>query len=255
MMPIKACLTCISAVLLSCVTEAKNIDKYTIGVENIDYYPHYAFGHRSASFAKTILKAFFEEENISITFIPLPLKRFNRWYEEDKIDFKYPDNPEWRADEAVLFDIVYSKPVVISMAGSVVHKDNTDFELVDIKRLGTIAGFYPTLWIERIKAQKTQLVEDNNVVLVVKSVLHRMVDAINLDYSVVNYHLGNMNRRKHLVLSSRLPYNETPFHLSSIEHPELILRFNDFLKNNKEFIATAKRQFGIIDNPFDLSSF
>ncbi len=189
-------ITIVILIFLSFIALANNKSQYTIGVEDIDYYPQYAFTHKKSSFIKELLETFFTQEKISIKFVPLPLKRFNQWYSKDKIDFKYPDNKIWRVGDTNSLDITYSESVVKLMAGTVILSKNKHFKVDDIKRLGTIAGFYSALWIDRIKTGKTQQIEDGNVLSVVKLATHGMVDAINLDYSVINFQLEQLKQNK-----------------------------------------------------------
>lgn len=223
---------------------------YKIGVENIDYYPHYAFSHRPTSFSQDVLTIFFDQQDIKYEFIPLPLKRFNRWYQLDNIDFKYPDNPKWRVEDSQKLDVIYSRGVVSSIGGSVVKQENILLERKEVKKLGTIAGFYPSLWIDKIKTGDVEMIENHNVVSVIKMATHDMVDVINLDYSVVHYHLKKLGMEKELVLSKNLPYQEIMFHLSSIEHAEIINKFNIFLIENRHLIEQLKIKHKIIENPF-----
>lgn len=239
----------------SLFVSASNEKTYRIGVENIDYYPHYAYGHRDSSFSQELLTSFFVSEQLKIEFVPLPLKRFNQWYVQDNIDFKYPDNAIWRKDESNHLSLHYSNRVVSSIAGAIVHQSRMPLKLDDIKRLGTIAGFFPSLWYKRIESQKTIMVEDDNVLSVVKMLTHGIVDVINLDYSVVNFHLQQLNQSKQLIMNESLPHLDIMFHLSSIKHIHIIKRFNVFLKTNEDYVLNLKKRYQLIENPFDLNSF
>jgi len=240
--------------LLSVNSLAADKPVYSIGVENIDYYPHYAFGHRKSSFSKELLELFFKQENIKIKFVPLPIKRFNQWYTKDKIDFKYPDNAEWRTNDSSRFKIIYSDIVISYIAGTVVLNSNANLSTENIKKLGTITGFHPTLWINRINKKETKLVEDNNVISVMRLLIHGIVDGINLDYSVINFHLKQIDKEKLLIMNESLPHKKTNFHLSTVKYPKVIKKFNVFLKNNEALIKRLKNKHGIIDDPFDLNN-
>jgi polar amino acid transport system substrate-binding protein len=141
---------------------------YHIGVENIDYYPHFAFGYKKNSFAKEVLEHFFASQNTTVTFVSLPLKRFNQWYSEENIDFKYPDNPDWRQGETLNLPITYSTEVIKLTAGSTVPLKKVGIARDKITRLGTVLGFYPTLWIDRINAKQTMVIDDPNVLSVIR---------------------------------------------------------------------------------------
>jgi len=233
-----------------------NQDKvYKIGVENIDYYPHYAFGHQKNSFIKELLESFFNYHQIKYEFVPLPLKRFNQWYVKDSIDFKYPDNTNWRVNESKNLPIIYSTSVITSTAGSVILYKNLNKTRENIQRLGTITGFSSTLWLDKIKSKKVEVLNDSAVLSVIKMATHGLVDVINLDYSVVNYHLNNLKQNKKLLMSAILPNQKINFHLSTIKHENIIFKFNQFLKKNKKLVEGLKKKYKIIEDPFDLDSF
>jgi len=228
---------------------------YKIGVENIDYYPHYAFGHKKNSFTKELLESFFNANNIKYEFVALPLKRFNQWYLKDSIDFKYPDNAMWRTGESKSLPITYSSSVIKSTAGSVVQADYLNRGREKVKRLGTITGFTSALWLDKLENREIEILNDTAVLSVIKMATHGLVDAINLDYSVVNYHLNNLNQNKLLLMDPTLPNQKINFYLSTIKHKNIILKFNDFLKNNNMLIDKLKKKYQIIEDPFDLTTF
>ncbi|SEL67930.1 hypothetical protein SAMN05216262_11742 [Colwellia chukchiensis] len=104
--------------------------EYIIGVENIDYFPLYNFSPQALeqkSFTQELLTTFFSQQGYSFKFIALPLKRFDKWYLEDAIDFKFPDNRRWRSAQTSKLDINYSQPVLHLMAGSYVLKKKSKF--------------------------------------------------------------------------------------------------------------------------------
>lgn len=228
---------------------------YKIGVENIDYYPHFAFGHHENSFVKELLESFFKSNNIKYEFVPLPLKRFNQWYLKDSIDFKYPDNATWRTGESQSLPIIYSESVIKSTAGSVMLKTNLNKTRDEVKRLGTITGFTSVLWLDKLENNKITILSDSAVLSVIKMAVHGLVDVINLDYSVVNYHLNNLNKNKKLLLNPNFPNQIINFHLSTIKHKEIMLEFNYFLNYNNKLIEDLKRKYQIIEDPFDLNTF
>ena len=228
---------------------------YRIGVEDLDYYPHYAFGYRDDSFAKALFEDFFHSEQLEVQFIPLPLKRFNQWLLEQDIDFKYPDNPVWRQNESNPLPVIYSEQVIELLAGTIVPIDKVGMKRNNIHRVGTILGFHPTLWMDRIAKQQTQVLTDPNVVSVIKMPLNGLVDAIDMDYSVVHFHLQAMNHTKALVVDKSLPHHKIGYYFSTLKYPELIARFNQYQKDNQVFIQQLKIKYDIIETPFDLNSF
>ena len=104
------------SVLLSLTsTTAAFAEEFIIGVEEVSYYPLYDFAANNTnrpSFTKDLLTTFFEQHNYPYRFMALPIKRFNKWYEEKGIDFKFPDNVRWREDKRNKLNITFSESVV-----------------------------------------------------------------------------------------------------------------------------------------------
>lgn len=85
--------------------------EYVVGVEDISYYPHYESidGVFQDSYSKAILDLFSEYSGHKLVYKPLPVKRLFRSIVNGSIDFKYPDNEYWSADDKKGADIKYSK--------------------------------------------------------------------------------------------------------------------------------------------------
>lgn len=249
------CSLCWLLLILPATGYADEKTIYRIGVENIDYYPHYAFGFQKPSFAQELIERFFDDHSADVIFISLPLKRFNQWYGKDDIDFKYPDNRDWRQDEQIKRPVIYSTEVVRLTAGTTVPFNKLGIKRDNIKRLGTILGFYPTLYKDRVDAGYTTIINDPSVLSVIRMSMNGIVDGTNLDYSVINHHLKSLGKAKALLMDKSLPHMTFGFHLSTLKHPDMIARFNQFYADNQALIKRLKAKYHIIDDPFDLSSF
>ncbi|AGH44241.1 hypothetical protein [Paraglaciecola psychrophila] len=42
-----------------------------------------------------MLDKFAEDSGHKITYLPLPINQFPKWFFEEDIDFKFPDNRRW----------------------------------------------------------------------------------------------------------------------------------------------------------------
>jgi len=222
--------------------------RFVIGVEAIEYYPLYDFslaGNSKNSFVKELLSRFFDEKKYEYRFQPLPLKRFNMWYIEENIDFKFPDNTLWRNNETNKLAITYSDDVIRLEAGTYVLLENLCLKRNEVKILGTILGFYPTLWSDLIGTGQVKLFESNSPFSLVKHLLHGNVDALNLDGNVIRYQLKALNKQGRAVLNTELPHVSHAYHLSSIQYPEIIQQFNTFLTKNKVWIKALKDKYDI----------
>jgi len=222
--------------------------EFIIGVEEVSYYPLYDFSATDTSrpsYSKDLLTAFFEQHNYSYRFIALPIKRFNKWYVENGIDFKFPDNVRWRDDKQNKLNITFSQSVVKLMAGSYVLKSNANYKRDDIKKLGTIFGFVPTLWFDKLESKELELIEENTPFGIVKHILHGNVDATNVDSNVIRHNLKLIENPKAIVLNTNIKHEIYSYHLSSIKHPKIIKQFDDFLQSNPKLLQQLKKKYDI----------
>ncbi len=221
---------------------------FIVGVEALDYYPLFSFDYQNTvtpSFARELLTNFFHAKGYAFRFLPLPIKRFNRWYIERNIDFKFPDNVRWRDDEKVKLNITYSEPIIFLTAGTYVLKNNKNISRDDVKKLGTMTGFYPTLWIDKVQNKEVELVESPATMSIIKHLIHQNVDATNIDRSVINHNLVLLNSSAEVVLNPNIINEPYAYHFSSIQYPEVIKEFNRYLVQNKKMVSDLKKKYKI----------
>lgn len=249
---INALLICF-VVFSACANYKLHAKEYLIGVEDLSYYPFYDFSAKQLdqnSFTKELLTRFFKHKDYKFKFVSLPVKRFDKWFAQANIDFKFPDNARWRSQDSKKLNVKYSKSVLHLTSGSYVLKKNKNVPQQAIKRLGTMYGFYPTLWLERVQNNSIEIVELNSAFSLVKHLLHGNVDAINIEKNVINYVLKLMGETEDsIVLNKKIKYERYAFHFSSILHPEIIQEFDQFLNTHSEQIAELKNKYGIIETP------
>lgn len=224
--------------------------EFIIGVEEVSYYPLFDFSATDTSkpsFSRDILKEFFEQHNYSYRFMALPIKRFNKWYEDKGIDFKFPDNVRWQNYKNNKTNIIFSRSVIKLMAGSYVLESNATYKRNDIKKLGTIFGFVPTLWLDKVEGKELELIEENTPFSIIKHILHGNIDATNIDANVIRHNLKLVEKPKAIVLNTNIYHEVFSYHLSSIEHPEIIKQFDTFIQNNPELIQQIKKKHDIIE--------
>ncbi|OUR59993.1 hypothetical protein A9Q74_15785 [Colwellia sp. 39_35_sub15_T18] len=225
--------------------------EFIIGVEEVSYYPLYDFSATNESrpsYSKDLLTAFFKQHNYSYRFVALPIKRFNKWYVEKGIDFKFPDNMIWRDDKQNKLNITFSQSVIELMAGSYVLASNAKYRRDDVKRLATIFGFSPTLWFDKVATKEIELIEENSPLSIVKHVLHGNVDATNIDSNVIRHNLKLLKNPQTIILNTHIKHEVFSYYLSSIKHPEIIKQFDDFLQNNAKLVLQLKKKYGIIED-------
>jgi len=241
-------------IVSTCATSSQlQAKEYLIGVEDVSYYPFYDFSAGKLdqqSFTKELLSTFFRHQGYQFQFVPLPVKRFNKWFVEENIDFKFPDNERWRTPESKKLNVTYSQPVLSLIAGTFVLKKNKNRPRKTIKSLGTMFGFYPTLWLDRVQNNSLKLVESNSTFSLVKHLLYGNIDAINIEKNVIDYTLKQMQQDADaIVLNEHIKHERYSFHLSSTLHPEIILEFDEFLSEHSQEVAEIKAKYSIIETP------
>ena len=81
---------------LSCQKES-----YTIGIEALDYSPHYNGDDLSEpTFFKDFILWLSAKTNCQFEIIPLPIKRLTGELDRNKLDFIYPGNPNWHPENS-----------------------------------------------------------------------------------------------------------------------------------------------------------
>lgn len=224
--------------------------KYKVGVEDLSYYPLYDFNaidNTRPSFAHDLLTAFFNKYDIQFEFVALPIKRFDKWYVERGIDFKFPDNVRWRSDKENKLGITFSRPVLDLVAGTYVKSTNAKFDADNITKLVTMQGFYPTLWIDKIAEGNTKLIEESSPLAVVKHLLEENAQGTNIDMNVIKHQLKKLGKENQIVLAEGIYHQNFSYHFSSINYPEIIAQFNEFLNENQDFLRQLKQKYHIME--------
>ncbi len=222
--------------------------EFIIGVEDVTYYPLYDFKSNRDTFSRELLNTFAATKGYTFTFLHLPIKRFERWLIEEKIDFKYPDNERWYAEPSLRDKFTFSQSTIKLIAGTTVLKSSLNKAPSEFKILGTLLGFYPSNWIDEINSGEVELHEDNSATILIRQLLAQHLDGLNLEPSVINYYLTKLGKPTELVtIDKQYKYDVYDYHFSTIKYPKVIEEFNEFLNNNEALLAKMKKKYHIID--------
>ncbi len=232
---------------VSIISHAK-AEEYIVGVEDIEYYPHYDFTNGNKGVSKEILDLFAQSRGYYFKYRPLPVKRLYSEFVSLELDFKYPDHPMWQKDVKKNAVVSYSSPVVNIFAGTMVLPENKGRSIDSFEILGTVLGFTPFHWSGLIESKKVVIQEDHDVSRLLLQALMGRVDGADVELSVADHHLRLLGKRGALVMDPGLPHLIVPFHLSSIKHSRIIKEFDRFLIQNSSEIAAIKKQFHILES-------
>ncbi len=222
-------------------------DEYTIGVGDYEYYPYHTYVNGEyTGFEREVLDLFAQKYNLGFKHMPFPWKRLIRAYADGKLDFIFPDNPHWDTDKKEGKKVHYSKPIVQYADGVMVLSENKGKGIRFLKRLGTIRGFTPWDYYDQINSGQIQLEENNKFIPLLKQVLSKRIDGAYIDIAVARYNLHEkMKKSGALVFDPDLPHTRDFYHLSSIRHPDIVKKFDNFLDIEKDAINQLKKKYKV----------
>lgn len=218
-----------------------------IGVENQYYLPlhQYADGQYQG-FARELLDAFARDQGYTIEYRALPIPRLYASFFDGQVDLKFPDSPNWKQDQRKGRSISYSEPVVHYVDGVSIRPERRPLAVDAVRTLGTVSGFTPWAWLDRIKSGKTALAENTSLDALVRQTLAGRVDGAYASVAVIQYQLDHVVRQPGaLVFDPSLPASRDSYRLSSVRRPEVIQEFNGWLRQNRARIDALKKRHGV----------
>ncbi len=222
--------------------------EFMVGVEAQPYHPYYSVVNGEyASFARELLDAFAAARGYQFNYVPLPVKRLYGNFLAGKLDFKFPDHPQWHKELKQPFDIHYSDPVVPFIDGLLVDPAQLGQGVERIKVVGTPLGFTPAIIQAQIDEGEIALREVSKVESLLKMANMGRVDAVYMNPLVARDSLQQLKLPSDmLVFDPSLPHVKDFFYFSSIKYPEIILEFNDFLREQAVQVQALQQKFAII---------
>ena len=220
---------------------------FTVGVEDIDYFPLYAYRDGTyQGFARDVLTKFAESKGYTFEFKPFPVVRLINYFVEGKVDFKFPDNEVWAGDAKKGVNVRYSDPVVAYTDGVMVLPANRGKGTGALKKLGIVRGFTPWDYLSMIKSGAVVSKEASSLDSLVKQTLHQRVDGAYFNVAVASYYLANgLKQPDALVFDDSLPHTSSNYTLSSHKHPAIIEEFNQFLIDEAAWIRELEKKYQI----------
>lgn len=223
--------------------------QFIIGVEDLNFSPFYATQKKSPhyhGFAKDLLDLFAKDSNYRFSYTPLPVKRLFRRFIKKQVDFKFPDSKLWNTRQKKSFNIAYSHPVVTIRGAVMSYPKNVGIQKTPYV-MGTILGFTPWQFTQKIKTGKIKLHFVPTAENLLNIVLKGRIDGAFTELSVSRHYLKKMGKEGALIPDqSMLKVIPETYHLSSIKYPEIIQKFNHFLKKKKKAIKALKHRYDII---------
>lgn len=220
--------------------------EFVVGVEDLEYYPLYAM--RDGEYigaSREILDAFAKDRGYRLVYRPLPIKRLYLELMSGGVDLKFPDNPYWADVSKKGRQVVYSKPVIAYVDGVLVRPSNHGRGADAVRTLGTVSGFTPFAWLDRVKSGQVTLKENPRMELLLRQAVVGHVDGAYVSVAVANYVLaGSLNMPGALMFDPGLPHSRNHYMLSSVTRPAVVAEFDIWLEANGPLIKMIKERYG-----------
>lgn len=226
---------------------------FHIGVEDLDYYPHFTLRNGVYSgFGRELLDRFGRDRNIRFVWHPLPIKRLEQEFWSGRLDFRYPDSPRWSEGEKWHLDIHYSSPVTHIVDGVVVPENRSETLVQAIQQgqvptIGVIAGFSTGGLQEMARAGHVILYENDDLKALVRQLRHGRIQGIYGNVDVVRYLARQDRSGRPLVFKPDLPFYPAEYTLATLKHPGILAEFDQWMLDNSAWIRLLKMEYGILD--------
>lgn len=237
----------IAALLSTACGQASAGPTYEVGVEALDYYPHYSNAQGAFSgFARDLLDAFAQSQGYRFDYRPLPVARLYKTFFAGELDFKYPDNPDWQASKRQGLDIHYSVPVASYIDGVLLLPANRGKGIAQLASLGTVRGFTPWNYLDVIARGSLKVREVTTFKQSLLQGINGRVDGVYMNVDVGRYQLDKvLSQPGALVFDETLPYSSGAYRLSSIRHPAVLEALNAFLHSHAAEVQAMKDAYGL----------
>lgn len=219
-------------------------ETYTIGVENIDYLPAYGLDKGEyIGYAREVFDAFAKAKGHTFIYKPLPVPRLYASIASGDLDFKFPDNQNWAPDRREGLEYTFSGSVIDYIDG-VVRPPNSLGK--PIKILGTVTGFTPWVFLDKVKSGDVKVLENADFTSLVRQAMAGRIDGAYASVAVANRQLDEVIKNSGaLVFDSSQAHDRNSYMLSTVNHPELIKEFDAWMAENKTFIAELKERHAV----------
>mgnify|MGYP000597811660 CR=1 FL=1 len=233
-----------TTISLSTKTLAKDL---IMGVENIEYYPIYAKREgKYSGYARELFDTFAEKYGHTITYKPLPIKRLFGELLNGRLDLKFPDNAYWASDLKKDKNVSYSTGVLDYIDGVMVLPAQLAKGKDRIKNLGIVRGFTPWDYMGDVKAGTMKTKENNTLDGLVKMMKSERIQGVYFNVAVARYFLKHtLFQENAIIFDPELPHSKSKYHVSSIQHPDVLEQINAFFAEQKEFISQLKTKYEV----------
>jgi hypothetical protein len=217
---------------------------FAVGVENTPNFLPYS-EYRNGEYhgaGRDLLDAFAARQGIQFKYVVLPLRRKNQMLREGSIDFVFPDNPNWNAQEKAGIQLSYAQMLPYT-DGTLVRGGDVGKGVDRIRLLAIPLGFTPVAWLSQIGSRSVRIVEASDYDSIYQMVERNHVNAAYMNIHVAERYqaIGDMSAA--IRYDPALPHEDSVFDVSSIKYDALIDAMRNYFSSDEAL--TIKRKWGV----------
>lgn len=234
-------------ILLLFSSQIAGAEALIVGIEELHYLPYYSFENNEFSgYGHDLLAAFAADSGHELHFRALPIKRLYVEFFSGKVDFKFPDNRSWLAEERAGLPIQYSAPVINFTDGLLVLPSRVGNGVDTLKDIATVRGFTAFDYLAQIRDGRLRLSEMDTLEALTKATLSGRVDGSYFNVVVAARHLAKTERQPGaLVYDPNLPHTDSYYFLSTIKHRAILAQFDAFMSSHPELLVQLRQKWEI----------
>ena len=221
-------------------------DPLIIGVESNDYYPHYQLRNGEIQgFVKDLFARFSQDTGQAVQLRSIPLRRLLIELRRNRVHFKYPDNPKWNSQEKGE-DFTHSQPIVRYIDGTLVLPDHLGEPPQDLKTLGTLVGFTPWPYNDRIEEGDLFIYQGTTLEGVIRRTIRNETGGIYANIDVARYLMTHvMGLPDVVVFDPARPHTVSYYATSTVHQTEMLEKFNSWLSRSETFRRNLETKYQV----------
>ncbi|MBV8466386.1 MAG: transporter substrate-binding domain-containing protein [Burkholderiales bacterium] len=241
--------SCVAAVFLFTMSlgcRASDEKTFVVGVEDYpNFLPYSAYQDgKYSGLGKDILDAFAKEHGYVFRYEVYPLKRRDALFVAGKLDFSFPDNPNWVADLKKHVTISYA-PMLEFTDGVLVNPEFLGKGLGHLKVLGIPLGFTPYPYQQLMTTGTLRVEESPQYDTLYQKLIAKRIDGAYMNTRIARYYWSKILKADEapVAYDPDLPHASGYWYVSSIKYGHIVEQFKQFLSTHQVQIDDLKKQY------------
>jgi len=228
-------------VVCLCLPAAVNAD-FLIAMPEGDYFPQYDTTQGDArGFLPEVIAAFAKTSGQGFIIQPFPIKRYQRLLKSGQVDFILPSNPLW-TDARNLNGLHFSAVIMISRSGFVRKRANKG---TPVRALATVSGYTLPKIPKQYRHGNVETHRTVNTFASLEMLRANRVDSVYAHLDYVRSWLRNNQLKGYLVFEPDIGYDNFSYHLATLQHPDIIAQFDQWMGQNPNLIKSLKTKYHV----------